>query len=198
MHRIKYEPMTNSPRIRVSLRAVLILLTLACVLAAVASHDAREQQHAVKWVRENGGTVVYDDAFFDHKTGTVKEKKLLTPKWLRELIGYDYFYTVVSVDLVAKNLTDISPLANLQAVTRLDLSSNQISDIRPLESLEHLETLKLSGNLLKGCDSLYRLGDVRFLTISGNPLDNATIEEWRAWRRLPPESRGLPPSLPAD
>ena len=129
---------------------------------------------------------------------TIKEKKLLTPKWLRKPIGYDYFYSVVSVDLADKNLTDISPLANLPAVIRLDLSSNHISDIRPLEQIEQLETLKLSDNELRDGDYLYRLGDVRFLTISGNPLDAAFIEQWRAWRRLPPESRGLPPSLSDD
>lgn len=129
---------------------------------------------------------------------TIREKKLLTPKWLREIIGYDYFYSVVSIDLADRNLTDISPLANLPAVIRLDLSSNHISDIRPLEQIEQLETLKLSDNELRDGSSLYRLGDVRFLTISGNPLDAAFIEEWRARRRLPPESRGLPTSASDD
>ena len=187
--------MTKSHRLRISLRAILILFALVCVLAAVASNGARRQQRAVKWIREQGGSVTYDDAYFDLKSGTIIEKKLLTPKWLRELIGSDYFYSVASVDLASRNLTDISPLGNLPAVILLDLSSNQISDIRPLEQIEQLQTLKLSDNQLKDCNQLYRLGDVRFLTISGNPLDAASIEEWRAWRRLPPESRGLPASL---
>lgn len=187
--------MAKSHRLRISLRAILVLFALVCILAAVASNDARRQQRGVKWVRDQGGIVVYDESYFDRQSRTIKEKQLLTPKWLRELIGEDYFYSVVSVDLEGKNLTDISPLANLPAVSRLDLSSNQISDIRPLEEIEQLETLKLHNNRLNECDSLYRLGDVRFLTISGNPIDEASIEEWRAWRRLPPESRGLPQSL---
>lgn len=190
--------MIKSHRLRISLRAVLILFGLVCVASAIASNDARRQQRAVKWTREQGGTVNYDESFVDDVSMTIREKKLLTPKWLRELIGYDYFYSVVSVDLADKNLVDISPLPNLPAVIRLDLSSNHISDIRPLEQIEQLETLKLSDNQLKDFDSLYRLGDVRFLTISGNPLDPTSIEEWRAWRRLPPESRGLPPSLSDD
>ncbi|QDT74527.1 leucine-rich repeat domain-containing protein [Lacipirellula limnantheis] len=190
--------MTKSHRLRISLRAVLILFALVCVLAAVASNDARRQQRAVKWIRDQGGIVVYDESYWDRTSRTIEEKVLLTPKWLRELIGYDYFYSVVSVDLADRNLTDISPLANLPAVIRLDLSSNHISDIRPLEQIEQLDTLKLSDNELRDGDSLYRLGDVRFLTISGNPLDAAFIEEWRAWRRLPPESRGLPPSASVD
>lgn len=187
--------MTKSHRLRISLRAILILFAIVCVLAAVASNDARRQQRAVKWIKENGGTVNYDESYVDDVTGTIREKKLLTPKWLRGLIGYDYFYSIVSIDLANRNLADISPLADLPAVTRLDLTSNQISDIRPLEQIEQLQTLKLSDNQLKDCNQLYRLGDVRFLTISGNPLDSASIEEWRAWRRLPPESRGLPASL---
>lgn len=190
--------MANSHRLRISLRAILALFALVCVVAAVASNDARRQQRAVKWIKENGGTVSYDESYVDEITGTIRDKKLVTPKWLREIIGYDYFYSIVSVDLANRNLADISPLANLPAVIRLDLSSNQISDIRPLEQIEQLETLKLHDNQLSECDSLYRLGDVRFLTISGNPLDADSIEEWRAWRRLPPESRGLPPSLLDD
>jgi hypothetical protein len=190
--------MTKSHRLRISLRTVLVLFALVCAIAAVASNDARRQQRAVKWIREQGGSVGYDSAYFDRKSSKVVEKKLLTPKWLRELIGNDYFYSVDSVDLAGKSLTDISPLADLPAVVRLDLSSNQISDIKPLEEIEQLETLKLHNNRLSKIDSLYRFGDVRFLTISENPIDEASIEEWRAWRRLPPESRGLPPSLSTD
>ena len=190
--------MSKSHRWPISLRAVLILFAFVCIVAAVASNDARRQQRSVKWIREQGGTVNYDESFVDDVSMTIKEKKLLTPKWLRKPIGYDYFYSVVSVDLADKNLTDISPLANLPAVISLNLSSNHISSTRPLEQIEHRETLKLSDNELRDGDSLYRLGDVRFLTISGNPLDAAFIEEWRAWRRLPPESRGLPASLSDD
>jgi hypothetical protein len=190
--------MAKIRRVRVSLRAILVLFALVCIFAAIASNDARRQQQAVKWIRQRGGIVGYDDSYFDRKSRTIVEKKVLTPKWLRELIGNDYFYSVDSVGLASKNLTDISPLANLPAVSNLDLSSNQISDIRPLEQIEQLETLKLHNNRLTECGSLYRLGDVRFLTISGNAIDEASIEEWRAWRRLPPESRGLPASVSDD
>ena len=61
------------------------------------------------------------------------------PKWLRELIGVEYFTTVVVVNLPDIKVSGLSPLANLTKLVQLWLQDTQVSDLSPLAKLTNLE-----------------------------------------------------------
>ncbi len=57
---------SNKPRRRFfqfSLRTLLVLLTLFCVVGGWKMNQLRRQWNAVEWVQENGGTAGYEFDF---------------------------------------------------------------------------------------------------------------------------------------
>ena len=69
-----------------------------------------------------------------------------------------------------RNLTDISPLANLTDLRYIDLNGCKVSDITPLMNLEQLTSLKLRGNRILDVSSLRHLVNLEELEIEDNPI----------------------------
>jgi hypothetical protein len=74
-------------RFRYSLRIVLVLLTGLCVWLGLVSSRARQQRLATEQLKKLNATVVYD----------TRAEELAVPAWIRNLLGDDYFVTVVEV-----------------------------------------------------------------------------------------------------
>jgi len=88
-------PNPSKPRRRwfqFSLRTLLVLLTVLCVWLGVTVNRARKQREAVAAIEALGGYVRYE-----YQYGSGQEPP--GPKWLRELIGEEYFVSVVYVVL---------------------------------------------------------------------------------------------------
>ncbi len=82
--------------LRFSLRTFLIVLTILCVWLGWYLHRVEQQRAAVRWVRENGGAVRYDYEF-DSDDKFIDASQPPVPKWLVDMLGVDYFVSVVSV-----------------------------------------------------------------------------------------------------
>ena len=138
-------PNPSKPRRRwfqYSLRTLLVLVTVLCVWLAVTANRARKQREAVAAIEAVGGVVYYE---YQTKSG----QKPPGPKWLRELIGDEYFVSVVLVDFNETQVTDAG-LMHLKGLTKLELlylNRTQITDagLEHLKGLTNLEDLWLNG-----------------------------------------------------
>ena len=70
------------------------------------------------------------------------------PKYLyiRYLDGLEKFTELTTIDFPDNNISDITPLKNLNKLEDIDLSNNNISDITPLKNLNKLKKVDLSNN----------------------------------------------------
>jgi hypothetical protein len=159
-----------SPRrswLRFSLRTFFVLLTIFGVWLGIKINAARRQHEAVEAVRKMGGGVGYDyqiatPVSFSNGLEFDENKPPPAPKWLRDLLGVDFFSTVVGVEfqnaaINDKTLESVVGLPKLQSVkfdnahidpknsARLDLVANP--GIAAFAKLEHLQCVLYDGDL---------------------------------------------------
>lgn len=147
--------MTSTPKRRwfaFRLRTLLVVvLVMGFVLTPLAMKvkKSRDQKKVVAWVLENGGTIEYDWQADDATTPP-------GPRWLRSIIGDEFFQTVRAVDLgeftqvgdlgaqvTSEDLVHLKVLRNLES---LDLSGTVVtnSGLTYLQDLKKLKELDLS------------------------------------------------------
>lgn len=72
------------------------------------------------------------------------------------------------------NVTDISPLADLENLTHLSLWANQVSDLSPLADLSKLTYLALGDNQISNIDPLSSLANLTILVLSENQISDVS------------------------
>ena len=87
-------------------------------------------------MKEQGGTVLYDWQF--NNDGGIEWSKELEANWLRDLLGVDYFHTVVGAEINDTKMSDLSPLADLKNLAGLYVDGTQVSDLSPLANMKNL------------------------------------------------------------
>ena len=85
--------------VRFSLRTLLLFMLVVCVALGWKVERTRKQRDTVAWVHQMGGSVVYDYEVDDNGR-RVPNAEPPGRKWLRNLLGIDYFDDVVEVDLL--------------------------------------------------------------------------------------------------
>ncbi|MFC4025251.1 leucine-rich repeat domain-containing protein [Oceanobacillus longus] len=80
-----------------------------------------------------------------------------------------------SIYLYGNNIEDISPLIGLEKIDTLDLDDNHIQDLSALQNMDSLRTLYLSGNNIKDIDVLKNLNNLESLYLWGNQINNISI-----------------------
>jgi hypothetical protein len=143
--------------VRFSLRTLLVVVTVFGVWLGIKVDQARRQKRAVETLRALGAEIWYehqrkarrqkeavaalkalgtrfcyahqrDDAY---PYGINPGHELVVPKWLDELAGYDFFRTVISVQVSSPvSDEDLSHLAGLPYIERLYVTGfgNNVSD----------------------------------------------------------------------
>ncbi|HWB10442.1 MAG TPA: hypothetical protein VG826_14515 [Pirellulales bacterium] len=130
---------------QVSLRTVLVLVTLLCVALSLWVVPAERQRRAVAAIRTRGGMVQYADP--DLHPGEPAAKRMLR-RWLPQdfLDGVDYVVLRSDVQVTGDDLAQLQSLAGLKS---LGLGSNSGAcdrDLVLLRGLDGLEFLIASGN----------------------------------------------------
>ena len=164
-----------------SLRSVFVGVTVLCVLLGMKTTKAKRQHTAVECVEKMSGRVVYDYQLSDdsHPIQLAGGRRYYTidhsaplpgPQWLRDLIGVDFFATVVSVNLHKRKVDDssLSSLAHLSNLKYLDLSDTNVSDLTFLAKLTRLEGLDLAATSVKDLSPLTNLTALKTLRLCGN------------------------------
>ena len=89
-------------------------------------------------------------------------------KDIRNLTGLEAATNLERLELRQNLISDISPLAGLVRLHRLGLQGNAISDLTPLAGLINLSSLSLEGNVVSDLKPLAGLINLRGLGISDN------------------------------
>ncbi len=129
---------TQKPRRRwfqYSLRSLFLVTFLASLgmsWFAVRMKRAREQNAAVEEIKRLGGAVLYD---YQAKMAGPPE-----PAWLRNLLGEDFFATVVEahvfVDTASAHLKGLRQLQTLELVNVTDAGLENLKGLRQLQYLQ--------------------------------------------------------------
>jgi hypothetical protein len=175
---------------RISLRAFLALMTLLCMWFGKISTEANSQREAVQWVKGHLGSVRYDWQLTAAPSGKATEPR--GPRWLRRLVGDDYFQTAKQVWITDVDIEDLTPLTKLTELERLTLINNRLRDISPLAKLTRLKCLELSVNDIEDISPLVQLTDLTYLGVHRNPIaESKRPLDFSAIQRLNrfPESR---------
>jgi hypothetical protein len=134
--------------LRFSLRTFLLVLTSLCIWLGVKVHQARRQKEAVVALKPLGMWFYYahqKDEACPH--GINPGHELGVPKWLDELAGYDFFRTVISVQVSSPVADeDLVYLAALPYIERLYVTGfgKNVSDWE-LDQLRRPDRLIASG-----------------------------------------------------
>ena len=116
--------------------------------AAVAIPDAALRRYLEKVLKKRrGATITHADM---RKIVNLLE----TPNFrginrnvpIKSLVGLEAATNLQNVAMGGNEISDLTPLANLESLRYLYLRGNQISDVSPLVNLPNLQTLNLKGN----------------------------------------------------
>jgi hypothetical protein len=86
--------------------------------------------------------------------------------------GAQYLTSLMSLDLVQHQISDLTPLTGLTALSWLSLQGNQISDLTPLANLTRLSTLYLDDNEITEVAPLQGLGNLTSLSMNRNQISD--------------------------
>jgi hypothetical protein len=121
-----------------SLRTLLVFVTRCAVARswlAVKLQQARRQREVVAEIRKVGA-VVYHDWESDGNLTALPNPHPPWPKWLRSLLGDDFFQSVIQIYFYTEEATDaeVEHLRGLSQLKELELGGTHVTDA----GLEHL------------------------------------------------------------
>ena len=127
---------------RYSLRTLMLVVTVFCVWIGIIAMRARDQRLVVQAILDAGGSV-----FYEHQAQRAKTEPP-GPRWLRQLIGDEYFFRVRTVVLFGPKVNDMSleMVSRFSKLKDLYLVEAQITDagLEHLRGLTNLRTLNFA------------------------------------------------------
>ncbi len=178
-------------RFRLALSVRVLMATILAVSVALAwwSHKARKQRRAVAALDRAGVSVTYDYDYADGKYDHAAEP--WGPRWLRRLIGDEYFQEVAEVALLkGDEVTDehLAILEDLPHLRRLYARGSAITDagLRHLEGLGELESLHIGATRVgdAGMASIGKLRGLQELILEETRVSDAGLVPLRGLSNL--------------
>jgi hypothetical protein len=179
-------------RLKLSLRAMMLVILLLGVWLGWQVNKAREQREAVAAVQRYGGWVHYDYEFVNGKLTPGRSPRV--PRWLRRLLGDEFFQQVRQVSLVYDDSTGkrfdntnvvacddvLARVARLPGLRSLLLKESQATDegmrhIGRMTGLEELFIWDASSVTDAGVAYLAGLKDLKNIHISHSNLTDASL-----------------------
>lgn len=136
-------------RLRFRLRTLLLVvipISAFGVWAGMKYRKSQLQRSGIQWVSEQNGHFVYDyQAPLEDGSFPVGAEPP-GPDWMREWLGDDFFCDIHGVILDNRELTDLSPLEQLEELQSLAIFIDILpeADLAPLSRLKKLKTLSLN------------------------------------------------------
>lgn len=171
--------MTTPPKkrwLRLSLRTLLVVVTVLCVVLGWKVRQVCRQKEALAWVAEHNGTVG-----FDYQKNWLEDSPDIFgtppgPRWLHELIGVDYFIKPTIVVVSDGDLEDLGPLADLPSLQWLVVESySPVGDLSPLTNLQELQKLELRCPCVHDLSPLSELKKLQMLRLPMATTDEEMV-----------------------
>jgi hypothetical protein len=131
-----------------SLLALMVFVTLlavGCSWLAVKMKAAKRQREAVAEIYRLGGSACHDwqCSAEGYQWAAIERQQPPVPRWLRNLLGDDFFGDVCSIHFNAPQATDATfePFTWMSRLRYLNLDNTQVTDIT-LERINGLNQLK--------------------------------------------------------
>ncbi len=144
--RVHPSPKSWRRRLRLSVRALMVVVLITGGGLGWVIHRARVQRESVAAIKRAGGYVAYD---WQQVKGSIhRDKKPGCPEWIVGLLGDDYFGHVVWVILFRRGSDlEMIHVGKLSRVEDLDLDDSSVTDagLIHLKGLTRLERLYLRG-----------------------------------------------------
>ena len=166
--------------LRISLRTLFALMTILCLWLGLKSQQLHQLRQAIRWVEGHGGEVYYYEL---QPTVSNMSPEPPGPRWLRDLVGQDYFITPSGASLVDNTVSDVSQLRHLPELRQLVLRAEELADISPLAELQKLRALYLECHSNCDLSPLRELGELR-----GMVVPNVSDEQFAELKRALPHS----------
>ena len=195
--------------LRFSLRSLLVVIAVLCIWLGMEVNRVREQKQAVEMITRLGGRVSYD--YWDNaiRQPGIRQRMAMAniqqgppvvieppgPKWLRGLVGDEYFQNLSTVGFVDTPVTDadLELLKNQNSLWCLRLWETQITDtgLRHIRRLRNLLILDLRNAHVTdaGLVHIGKLNNLRGLGLGYTQVTDAGLEHVRRLADL--ESLGL-------
>ncbi|MFI5460229.1 MAG: leucine-rich repeat domain-containing protein [Isosphaerales bacterium] len=176
-------------RLRVSVRALMILVLLVGAGLGWIVRSARIQRESVAAIEKAGGFVFYDCELNPDRTDMIRRRRYL--EWLAGRVGIDYFSNVVEMSLPG-DLSD-AELALVGQFPRLeelysDGSQSSVTDagLAHMVGLTRLKKLDLSGTGItdSGLVHLRGMAGLQELYLSGTGITDSGLVHLRRMARL--------------
>jgi hypothetical protein len=170
-----------------SLRGLMVLVLVVGGGIGWKANRARTQRRAVAAIKAAGGSATYD--FEYPNNGIPKPKEPSAPRWLRRVIGDEYFQEVASVGF--SNPVAADDLAVIESFDRLEAffigDSSKIGDgLMHLRRLRRLGRIQLTGPGITD-DRLAELASVRGLksiVLQRTPVTDAGLRHFAGLSKL--------------
>ena len=183
-------PATPAPRwwnrlsIRISLRAMIVLVLVVGGGLGWVVHLARVQRVAVKAIEEAGGRVVYDYGWVDGYSAPSGDA-IRWPRWLVDALGPDYFAHPWSVSFFAGQgpkvddalMDQVGRLGQLEQLNLYGAKLVTDAGLARLRGLTSLRSLDLygTGTTIDGLVHLSGMTRLRGISLPTGPIDDAGL-----------------------
>jgi hypothetical protein len=180
------------PWSRISIRVMMLIVLSIAALLAWRVNRARQQKDAVLAVERHGGWVHYDYEFVNGKL--TKGRSPWAPRWLRRILGDEYFQNVEQVSLVYDDSTGtrfdnsnveaadalLKRLSKLPGLKELCLQETQATDegLKHIGKMTELERLFIWDGVSvtdAGVAHLAGLKNLKFVQISRSNLTDDSL-----------------------
>ena len=163
--------------LRLSLRAVLVLVLAIGAGLGWIVRRAHVQREAVAAIERIGGKAWYDWEWSNDNPNPTG--KPWWPRWLVDRLGVDYFGHVAAVFARPASDAELAPIGDLDGLECLILGNSAVTDNRlaHLEGLTQLQILNLqnTGVTDAGLRHLKGLTNLRVLGLGGTSVSDAGI-----------------------
>lgn len=183
----------NRKFLRISLRSLLVAITITGVALGVYLNRVQDQVRAVAMIERLGGRCWYDFQVDDNRISHPGSPEPSAPQWMRQLLGNHFFTTVIMVSLDQKAFSDddLKLLTGLRHLKRLDLDGPAVTDatMQIVGRMHSLEDLHLFDTLVTddGLKDISKLNQLTGLTLTVSAITDdglAHLQTLSALQRL--------------
>ena len=179
-------------RLRLRLSTLLVVMLTCSVvfgMLAVRLCAKRSEERTVRYILAAGGTVYYNYQWKPGMSYANEAAEPPGPRWLRCVLGDDFFSSVVLVQMAQATDNDLVDIGRLKGLQFLDLShSSEITDegFLHLTGLHDVEELYLwdSGINDRGLASIRDLDNLALLVLDDTSITDRGLEYVRNLTRL--------------